>query len=1808
MSNTIDNRVVQMEFDNKQFENGAKTTMTTLEKLKQSLNFNSSVNSLSKLESAARTFTLNGVTNSIDVVCDKFSAMGVVGATVIQNLTNSAMAMARKITGLLTTPLIEGGKNRALNIEQAKFQLEGLGVAWETIKDDINYGVKDTAYGLDAAAKVASQLVASNIEVGDSMKTALRGVSGVAAMTNSSYEEIGHIFTTVAGNGKLMTEQLRMLSARGLNIAAELGKQLGKSEAEIREMVSKGQIDFKTFSEAMDNAFGEHAKDANKTFTGSLSNMRAALSRIGADVATPAFENLRKAINALTPVIDGVHTALTPVIALLTTGMEKASNYAVKVLDSFCGAEEKNLDDLADIANKVIAGEFGFGEERRKNLEALGYAYDDVQSKVNEFLSGTSSRKKAVRDFGKLTGIVATFVKAFTNLGSGIVQAVKPIKESFEKAFPRITLDMIQKFADTIEQLTAKFKISDSTAEKLRKTFTGLFQAVDMVKRFGISLIQSLSPFLSVFGEIGEKILNVTAAIGDYISKLSEAEKKNFVFAKAFQKVSEFIGNALDKVKEMLSGVSEKVKGVLSKVKPKLAELKKLFSSLFDSFSEGYKSVTGKDFRIPTFKELLGLIGKIKDKFVGTALSVGKSDNEVVKFFKSFIPDKDTIIEKLKVGFENLGVLIGTVKEKVSAFKEELPKIKQNITDFLGHFKLKDSNKKTAVIEGIANTLDFASGIISKVSPKIGEGLSNISQAFRNTFTGIDYGRMAKLLNVGFFVVLYTAVNKLKGVLSTLGSFGRPLHNLNGVFVGVKSTLTAYTNDLKTNTLLKIAGAIGILSLSLIALSAVDAEKLRSAVSAMMFLFVSLMSSMLLIQWVAEIQVTKSFDLTVISTALIGVSVAISILTTAVKKLAALDPQRLFVSLMGVMALIAALAMFLRETNFGLFYTPSVLQQGAAILLISAAVMLLAEAVKKLSAIDTVSLIKGLLSVVTILAAFAGFSHIVVKSVNLLSLAISFALISFSLMSFAKSVGALGELSISTIGKGLLAIAAGLAIIGTAVHFMPINLKSVGVGLVVVSAALYILAKALNQFADTSWESLAKGLIAMVVSLAAIATALRFMTTALPGAAALFVAAAALAAIAPSIKLLGSLSWSGVLTGLIALAGALAVLGGAAVILAPAIPAMLALSGVMVTMGAGMLALGAGMALLAAGIGALAVSSVSIGAFVAALTTGISVLVEGLVFIVSSVLEGIASIIGKIVEVVWQIIITLITGISDHIGLIVDAGMTIIIALLRGLSENMDTIVILAVVIISKFLNGISKMIPTIIKAGINLVVSLLNGMADGIRNNGGIVLEAIKNLISSIVEFAVTAMQEVVLMIPGVGQTLSDELENAKTAIRKTLTGDTMNGIGKGAVKDTVGGITDNYDMGHSAGEGLGNSVLDGLSGVFGEFGSLGNGIGLDFSKSLDGTSGLSWDSGNNLGSSALSGLETSLTDFSSLGLDFGQNFSDSLSSTDGLAADSAENIGNSIFDGLNLDLTSLGSNAGDTYAQGIESKESESGTAAGRLSYEAALEMKKAALKFKHSGSDNGREYTKGIDSQKSRANRSGYDVAESGRKGISSRKGSYNEIGRNLGHEYAQGLRSSMAEIDSAGSDMADTAIDAIRRKLNRQNNSASQAFSRAGKESAKEMTNVFSQLTKAEKYVDDTASSSLKNALSKAMNFLNGEIEVDPIIRPVIDLSNVKAGADSINGMFGNRTVALAGNIQNAERFKPKTSAEEASNNRFAVSSDMVKAISELRGDISYLGERISRMQVVLDNGALVGSMVGPMDEALGRRSIRKGRGN
>lgn len=428
MSTEIDSRIVEMRFDNKHFEENVATSMSTLDRLKEKLKMKDAATGLENISSAAKKVDLSGLDSAIDSVKIKFSSMQVIAATALSNLTTSAINAGKKMTSALVDPLIEGGKKRALNIEQAKFQLEGLGVAWNTIKDDINYGVKNTAYGLDAAAKVASQLVASNVQVGDSMRTALRAVSGVAAMTNSEYEDIGRVFTTVAGNGRLMGDQLQQLSSRGINAAATLANYLGKTEGEIRDMTSKGKIDFATFAAAMDDAFGEHAKEANATFTGSMSNMRAALSRIGADIATPAFQDLRDIFNTLTPIIDKVHTALGPLISDIEKGMRLATDFVINKLNGFSDSFlTSNWDRLkAKISDTGVAFD-DFQNGLIETAKSHNIAIDDMIQKEGSFENTLKS--------GWLTpDLIAETLKNFTN---GISETTSEVV-NFEEVVNRV--------------------------------------------------------------------------------------------------------------------------------------------------------------------------------------------------------------------------------------------------------------------------------------------------------------------------------------------------------------------------------------------------------------------------------------------------------------------------------------------------------------------------------------------------------------------------------------------------------------------------------------------------------------------------------------------------------------------------------------------------------------------------------------------------------------------------------------------------------------------------------------------------------------------------------------------------------------------------------------------------------------------------------------------------------------------------------------------------------------------------------------------------------------------------------------------------------------------------------------------------------------------------------------------------------------------------------------------------------------------------------------------------------------------------
>lgn len=231
MSEIIDSKVVEMRFDNKEFESNAKNTINTLENLKRALNDNLSGEAFENLDRAARNVDLSSIEKSLDTLTDRFSTMGIVGMRVIQNLTDGLMNLVHRGINYATDAIASGGMRRAQNIENAHFQLQGLlddEEKVQSIMNDALDSVDGTAYAYDEAAKAASMFAASGVEAGEQMQGALKAIAGVAATTNTDYERMANIFTTVAGQGKLMTQQLRQLETSGMNAAASMADYFNK--------------------------------------------------------------------------------------------------------------------------------------------------------------------------------------------------------------------------------------------------------------------------------------------------------------------------------------------------------------------------------------------------------------------------------------------------------------------------------------------------------------------------------------------------------------------------------------------------------------------------------------------------------------------------------------------------------------------------------------------------------------------------------------------------------------------------------------------------------------------------------------------------------------------------------------------------------------------------------------------------------------------------------------------------------------------------------------------------------------------------------------------------------------------------------------------------------------------------------------------------------------------------------------------------------------------------------------------------------------------------------------------------------------------------------------------------------------------------------------------------------------------------------------------------------------------------------------------------------------------------------------------
>lgn len=537
MDEIMDTKVVQMKFDNSQFRAGVQDTIRQLSQLEDSLELRGASNGLDKVSKASKATTsaMSSMAESVQTVQIAFSYLQVAGITAMVKLTDAALTYGKRIANNLWSKtmgqIISGGKRRSQNISNAKFQLEGLGVAWNEVYDDINYGVQDTAYGLDEAAAAAAQLVASQVQLGNEMKTALRGISGTAAMTNSSFSEISNIWTTVASNGKLMTMQLRQLSARGLNASAVLAKAMDKTEAEINDMVTKGKIDFREFAAAMDDAFGEHAKEANKTFQGAMSNMNAALSRIGAKFADPVFENLRIVFNALKGDINNINSALTPVVDLFTNIVNKIGHIGDAILsnENFIKGINALVIDLysyirpiAGAIHEMLPAGFDIGgfsrgfEDFAKSLQLYGDKAIMVKDTIKDIISAIELVFYGIKDSFI---ILKPFVDVILKMLGVPLDKLKEVpgmlyanKEAIKDLMDRIARFIALELSKVIDSIWKSIKAID-----WKVVIAALVIVINLVSRAIVELPRLINVVKAIFGGVIAFIFIAAAAVTEFI-------------------------------------------------------------------------------------------------------------------------------------------------------------------------------------------------------------------------------------------------------------------------------------------------------------------------------------------------------------------------------------------------------------------------------------------------------------------------------------------------------------------------------------------------------------------------------------------------------------------------------------------------------------------------------------------------------------------------------------------------------------------------------------------------------------------------------------------------------------------------------------------------------------------------------------------------------------------------------------------------------------------------------------------------------------------------------------------------------------------------------------------------------------------------------------------------------------------------------------------------------------------------------------------------------------------------------------------
>ena len=1149
---SVDKRVVQMDFQNAQFQKGVSETLGSLKSLTEEINNTTGAK-------------LDGLASSVDNVGSKFSGLNVIAGTALAKLTSGAIDAGLNIAKSLWDPIVEGGKKRALNIEQAKFQFEALGMDVDATMKSASNAVNGTAYSLDEAAKMASIFGTSGVSAGGEMEEALKAVAGTAAMSGAQFMEVGDIFADVYSKGKAQAEDFNRLAARGVGGKNVVAKYLGITQEEVGELAAKGQISAKQFSDAFSQAFGASAQKANETYTGSLSNMRAALARVGELFYTKKFAAQIPVNNQLAATIGAIKNALVPVSELygrfvgykadaMVAGLKAVENVVNALRDPFHDiiTSLSNVDKavkavLAPIKDAIVDTFFG-GDMDFKNSPIIKgiHAFTGLLVKLSEklIISGETQEK-----VGKITkGILAPF-KAF---GTVVSDIAKVIGGGFVTGFKMIS-QMFTAAAKGIEPLK---KNLEPVRENLSKLGDTLSKSIAPVKEF----FQNLS--FDISGPLAN-VVEFKDAIVDFFKSLGEGSDEKFanMLIKITEGVNDLASAPIAKITEWINNL---INSINEWANTDLASWIKDVRTNLDQMSDSFNNWAG-DKKDQLFKgasdsakELdkgLSSVGKSFSKMGGKAKSAGKDMKDGLADGASFVTSGEAF-DKFK---DILQSLWDKVKEVTSGIADGFGKAKDAIADFTKNVdweKVLANFNATAMVLGIAQIVKAIKGGGDKLG--------------------------------GFKKLTQDTVEKFNDTLGSLGD-----------------ALKKFGEDTPATKILKIATGIALIAGAVWLLAQLDTKKMLISLGAIAGVVVIFAGAMFLMG--KALGKTDPKQLNSMASSMVFMAIAISIMAFAVKKLGDLDLPTLAKGLIGVAVSLGIMlgAIYLLSKPQ---MTASMMKASVGIGMMSVALLVLSLAVKAFGSMSWTSLAKGLTGVAVSLGIMLGVIYLLSKpkmTASMIKTAVGIGAMAVALLLMAGVIILMSKipwdtfvdglakfglmllvmlvaiLALAEIGPAIMAAAVAMAIMVVAIGAMALvifalsqipwetflqgfvffvlilgtmtialmQLAPLGPAIMAAAFALILMAVAIGMMVaavyilgSMDFNTLIQGVLTVGILLAGLVIAANAMVTAIPGAAAMIVMALAIGILAGVMWLLSGLSWGDILKGLVGIAGALAIL------------------------------------------------------------------------------------------------------------------------------------------------------------------------------------------------------------------------------------------------------------------------------------------------------------------------------------------------------------------------------------------------------------------------------------------------------------------------------------------------------------------------------------------------------------------------------------------------------------------------------------------------------------------------------------------